>query len=143
MTLELNATPEEVMRAVERLQQAGRERGLNEKEVFGMALALEECGSNVVDHCLKRNPKEKFRVIFEFSDDRVTIEIRDPGPRFDPTTIAQRTKAEEDAPPGGWGVQLVRRYVDEIGYRREAQENVLILIKKLNPGNRENGEAIL
>ena len=41
--------------------------------------------------------------------------------------------ADDDRPPGGWGIQLVRRYMDEIRYRREAGENVLRLTKRLGP----------
>ena len=38
---------------------------------------------------------------------------------------------DDDRPAGGWGIQLVRRYMDEIHYRREAGENVLRLTKRL------------
>ena len=41
MTLELHATPEEVMRAVEALQEFGHERQIPDKALFGLALALE------------------------------------------------------------------------------------------------------
>ena len=56
MTLELHATPEEVMRAVEAL--AGVRRGARQvpaKILFGLTLALEECGSNIVNHALQRD----------------------------------------------------------------------------------------
>ena len=38
-----------------------------------------------------------------------------------------------EATIGGWGIQLVRRYMDEIRYEREAGENVLRLSKRLGP----------
>ena len=49
MTLELHATPEEVMRAVDALQSFGQTRQVPEKTLFGLALALEECGSNIAN----------------------------------------------------------------------------------------------
>jgi anti-sigma regulatory factor (Ser/Thr protein kinase) len=62
------------------------------------------------------------------------IELRDPGPEFDPTAAAERPpQADDDDQPGGWGIQLVRRYVDEIRYERVADENVLRLSKRLVP----------
>ena len=61
MTLELHATPEEVMRAVEALQEFGREKQIPDKELFGLALALEECGSNIVNHALRRDPRRSSR----------------------------------------------------------------------------------
>src|SRR5215468_5427780 len=53
MTLELQPTPQEVMRAVEALQDFARTQRAPEKTVFGLALALEECGSNIVNHALR------------------------------------------------------------------------------------------
>jgi anti-sigma regulatory factor (Ser/Thr protein kinase) len=133
MILELNATPEEVMRAVETLQVFGREKHLREKELFGLALALEECGSNIVNYALQRDAQRKFLVTIEHTGTAVTIELRDNGPEFDPTQARVKEPAadEEDRPPGGWGIQLVRRYMDEIRYRREADQNVLRLTKRL------------
>jgi len=133
MILELQATPEEVMRAVEVLQKFGREKQLGEKEVFGLALALEECGSNVVNHALGRDARQKFQVVIEHTARAVTIELRDRGPEFDPTQacVAQPAAGEHDQQHGGLGIQLVRRYMDEIRYRRENGENVLRLTKRL------------
>ena len=132
MMLELHATPEEVMRAVETLQEFAQARGLPEKTVFGLALALEECGSNVVNHALQRDPHKKFQVVIESTDDTFAIELRDRGPEFDPTAAAERKpQADDDDLPGGWGIQLARRQMDEIRYRREAGENVLRLTKRL------------
>jgi len=132
MTLELRATPEEVMRAVEALQEFAATRGVPEKMIFGLALALEECGSNVVNHALRRDPGQKFRVELTHSNSLFIIELRDRGPEFDPTVAAERPpKAEDDDLPGGWGIHLARRHTDEIRYTREAGENVLRLTKRL------------
>ena len=134
MILELYATPKEVMRAVEALQEFGRKEGISEKALFGPALCLEECASNVVDHALHRDAERRFQVTVEYSDNALTIELRDPGPEFDPTAVSDRKpQAEEDDIPGGWGIQLVRRYMDEIRYKREAGENVLSLKKRVTP----------
>ncbi len=131
MTLELQATPEEVMRAVETLQQFAQTRGVPEKTIFGLALALEECGSNVVNHGLKGDPQHKFQVILEHTGDSFVIELRDRGPAFDPTAAVKRKpQAEDDDLPGGWGIELVRRNMDEISYRRDAGENILRLVKR-------------
>jgi anti-sigma regulatory factor (Ser/Thr protein kinase) len=139
MILELQATPEEVMRAVESLQEFGRERRVGQKELFGLALALEECGSNIVNYALLRDPRQTFRVVIEHTGSAVTLELRDRGPEFDPTQARSLPPATEDddRPPGGWGIELVRHYIDEIHYRREAGENVLHLTKQLIPVSRQ------
>jgi anti-sigma regulatory factor (Ser/Thr protein kinase) len=117
------------MRAVATLQNLGREKHLGEKEIFGLALALEECGSNIVNHALRGDARQKFQVLIEHTASALTIELRDHGPEFDPTQAP--SNGEKDEQHGGWGIQLVRRYIDEIRYRRENGENVLRLTKRL------------
>jgi anti-sigma regulatory factor (Ser/Thr protein kinase) len=133
VTLELHATPEDVMRAVQTLQQLAQTHGLPEKTIFGLALALEECGSNIVNHALQRDQRKTFRVSLQHTRHAFVIELRDAGPAFDPTAaMARRPESDDDdQPPGGWGIQLVRRHMDEIRYERQGGENVLRLTKRL------------
>jgi len=124
------------MRGVAALQEFAATQGLPDKTVFGLALALEECGSNIVNHALKRDSQRKFEVVIEKTSDSFVIELRDDGPTFDPTTATLRkAQAEDDDLPGGWGIELVRRNTDEIRYRREAGVNVLRLTKRLVPAS--------
>ncbi len=134
MTLELRATPGEVMRAVEALEKFGQERQVGEKFLFGLTLALEECGSNIVNHALRRDPQQTFRVSLEHTANFMIIELRDRGPEFNPTQapVMETEASDDDRPPGGWGIQLVRRYTDEMRYTREGGENVLRLIKRIS-----------
>lgn len=132
LNLELAATPEEVMRGVEALQEFAAAQRVPEKMIFGLALALEECGSNIVNHALKRDAQRKFQVLLERSGDSFLLELRDDGPAFDPTRAApKKPQAEDDDLPGGWGIELVRRQMDEVTYRREGERNVLRLRKQL------------
>ena len=129
--LELHATPEEVMRGVEALQQFAQIRGLPEKTTFSLALALEECASNIVNHGLQSDAQKIFGVTFDCSHDVFIIELRDRGPAFDPTVENSPRKPPDDDLPGGWGIHLVRRFMDEVHYERRAGENVLRLTKRL------------
>lgn len=135
MKLQLHATPEEVMRAVETLQAMGEERDLPMKTLFGLTLALEECASNIVNHALKRDASRTFTVDLALTDSLAIIELRDNGPEHDPTLARDRQPSpdDDDEPPGGWGIQLVRRYTDEMLYERTANENILRLTKRLDP----------
>ena len=128
------------MRAVETLEEYGREKSVGKKDLFALALALEECGSNIVNYAMQRDPQRQFQVTIEHIGNAMTIELRDGGPAFDPTQVQAVEPAAdgEDRPPGGWGIQLVRRYMDEIHYRREGDENVLRLTRKL--GRKEGQE---
>jgi anti-anti-sigma factor len=147
MNLDLHATPQEVMRAVEALQDFARARCVPEKTIFDLALALEECGSNIVNHGLKRDSTKTFQVKIEMVGGTFSIELCDTGPAFDPTAVPQdKPQTGDDDLPGGWGIQLVRRHTDSIHYAREGQKNVLRLTKMVSPGLRENkicaGESV-
>jgi anti-sigma regulatory factor (Ser/Thr protein kinase) len=133
MTLELHATPEEVMRAVEALQEFGQARQVPDKAIFGLALALEECGSNIINHAYQRDARQTFRVSLEHTGNAMVIELRDRGPEFDPTQapLMEKEAEDDDRPPGGWGIQLARRYTDEMRHTREGAENILRLTKRL------------
>jgi anti-sigma regulatory factor (Ser/Thr protein kinase) len=134
MKLKLQATPKEVMRAVEALQQLGKEQLVPGEMLFGLALALEECGSNIVNYALQRDARQSFFVTLELTGSAIVMELRDRGPEFDPTQAPLMEQQEGgDHLPGGWGIQLVRCYTDEIRYTRENGENVLRLIKRLHP----------
>jgi len=129
MILHLNAKPDEVMRAVEALWEFGRTKGVPEKALFGLALALEECGSNIVNHALKGDPSQRFQASIDYTANAVTIELRDRGPAFDPTQHRRVAPRSQEEQTGGWGIQLVRHYLDEIRYERRDGENVLQLTK--------------
>lgn len=131
MTLELHATPHEVMRAVEAFEEFARTQSVPEKIIYQLQLALEECASNIVDHALQRDAQQKFHVTFGRAGGELFIELRDKGPEFDPTARVESEKARDEDAIGGWGIQLVRRSVDDIRYQRKDGENVLRLCKRL------------
>ncbi len=142
MTLDFKATPEEVMRAVDALREFGQACGVPENILFGLTVALEECGANIVHHALRDDARQSFQVAFELEGDAVIIELRDHGPRFDPTIVAAAAAdSEEERAPGGWGLQLIRRYTDAMGYARHADQNVLRLTKRIGavPGESHCG----
>jgi serine/threonine-protein kinase RsbW len=132
MTLQVHATPEEVMRAVEALRDFARAQCLSEKTVFDLTLALEECASNIVNHAFKRDATQKFKITFDRNGSAIFVELRDRGPQFDPTRVQCKPLADGED-PGGWGIQLVRYHMDELQYKREGEENVLVLTKRLVP----------
>lgn len=130
MKLQLKATPEEVMHAVDSLCAFGRQLGLSERELFCLTIILEECASNIVKHGLQGDPEQEFSVTIQRRNAELSIELRDHGPEFDPTRVVEKSHLDAER-PGGWGLHLVRHYSDEMHYQRDAGENILRLTKKL------------
>ena len=135
LILELQATPEEVMRAVGALKEFCLACRVAEKATFALMLSLEEIASNVVNHAYRRDPLQSFRVTLQCRDGWLIVVVRDHGPAFNPVQSADPALEgdDEDRPEGGWGIQLVRHSMDDIQYTREGVENVLRMSKRINP----------
>ena len=135
--LELRATPEEVMRGVEALQAFCVQQGIPEAAMYQLMLALEECGSNVVNHASRGDAGQAFHVSFWRAGGAIHLELRDSGPDFDPTLAspAEPGSGTRDDEVGGWGLGLVHRAVDQMWHRREGSENVLRLVKQVAAPN--------
>jgi phosphoserine phosphatase RsbU/P len=133
MTQDLMATPQDIMRGVESLRAFAIAHGMLEQDVFGLAVALEECSSNLMRHAFQGDATRRFRLVFEHHDDRFCMELRDSGVYFDPTLVAgvELDVTGQGMHEGGMGLHLVRHYVDKMEYEDKGDEHVLRLIKHL------------
>jgi serine/threonine-protein kinase RsbW len=130
--LELLATPEDVMRGVEHLEEFCRAQNVPQKAIQGLMLAVEEMASNIVNHAYQRDARQTFRLTLQHRGDRFVVELRDHGPAYDPLQAPAPT-LDEDREIGGLGIHLVRHYMEELQYTREGNENVVRLTKHLPP----------
>jgi anti-sigma regulatory factor (Ser/Thr protein kinase) len=134
--LELPATPEDVMRGVEHLEDFCREEHVPVKATQGLMLAVEEMASNVVNHAYQGDARRTFGLVLQRHGDRFIVELRDHGPAFEPLQAEapdlETDPAERDI--GGLGIHLVRHYIDDLQYARVGDENVLRMTKLLPPG---------
>ncbi|MCL4821353.1 MAG: SpoIIE family protein phosphatase [Vicinamibacteria bacterium] len=92
-------------------------------------LALDELLANVIDHG-RPDPSTRVVLSLERLADRVRLELRDRGVAFDPRSASVDASGAADG-GGGLGLDLVRRSFDVIDYAREADENRVVLEKKL------------
>lgn len=101
-------------------------------------LLLDELLTNVIKygHPGQHDTDHEIGVMICLEPTELVIEIVDDGVPFDPTAPPPPTTAAlawEDRPVGGWGLELVRRTVDEAAYRRDQSRNRLTLRKRLAP----------
>ncbi|NGX44944.1 MAG: Serine/threonine-protein kinase BtrW [Chlamydiae bacterium] len=97
-------------------------------------LVVEEAFVNIV-HYSYGDMGGKVTLSVDYQPDKQLIfEIRDSGHPFDPTRpspLIDRTSSLERRREGGLGLMLMKKFMTEVRYRREGQENVLTLIRKL------------
>jgi serine/threonine-protein kinase RsbW len=97
-----------------------------------LALAVDESVSNIIVHGYRGQPGV-IEIEIEQIDDALRVHLRDHAPQFDPTRLPDPDTSLplHQRPPGGMGIYLARRSVDNIAYERMADGgNQLTLTKK-------------
>lgn len=102
---------------------------------FKLALALEEAVANVINHAFAGMPApHRIRIELAIEPGRVAAQVIDNGRPFDPVAAPEPDRASplEIRDVGGLGIHLIRRMMDQVGYRRVGGENRLRLVKMRN-----------
>ena len=109
----------------------GQKLGLPKKCLFEIHLALEEHFTNVVSHGYNDANEHRIKISLAHENNMVEIQIEDDGIPFNPLeTSPPDVKCRlEDRKIGGLGIHITKHCVDEIGYQRKGDRNVLTLKK--------------
>jgi serine/threonine-protein kinase RsbW len=95
-------------------------------------LAMGEALANAIRHgcpAAKSGCEVSLRVVCD--QDRLAIEVTDPGPGFDPDSIpAPDVTVLKD---GGMGIFFMKSVMDEVEYRQDESGNTVTMIKRLSP----------
>lgn len=131
MELVLENRLTEILRLEDFVKQAGQRAGIPADETEMVLLAVEEAVTNVIRYAYG-DGEGLIRLTAACRDGNLVFELRDSGQAFDPTQVpeADVTLPAEERTPGGLGLLLVRRIMDEVRYQRTDGENRLTLVKK-------------
>jgi len=104
-------------------------------------IAFDDLLNNIVAYAYNGSPDLIIDVRIEVGPEFLEAALYDDGPLFDPFSMdVPDTAADlEDRDVGGLGVHLVRSMMDEVGYRREHERNVVTIKKYL--GNDDGDTA--
>jgi serine/threonine-protein kinase RsbW len=94
-----------------------------------MHVALEEAVVNAVLHGFPAGVVGEITVRVSLAGDAARLTVEDNGKPFDPTVAASRPHARSlaDAAPGGWGLDLIRRFCPTAAYERKNETNQLTM----------------
>lgn len=107
---------------------------LSMKVSMNINLVLEEIISNIIFYGYEDDGVHVIRIELMKADDAVKIIITDDAAVFDilaAEEFADNEKAAEDRKIGGLGIHFVKTLMDKVEYRRENEQNILSLIKKI------------
>jgi serine/threonine-protein kinase RsbW len=133
LTISVQPTPLEMRRCSLWLTEHCQNQAVPPEPTGKLDLCLNEVLANLIDHGGASDFSCPVDLTLELADcgDRglATLTIVDAGPAFDPLSVDRGPlpRTLQEAEPGGLGLLLVRRFMDERAYERAGGRNVLKL----------------
>lgn len=121
---------------IDRILEAVAPAGLDGDRLTDLAVALAEALSNAAVHGHRLDPRRRVGVVVSISPGCVEVEVSDSGGGFDARVMPDPTDPERQLAPGGRGIFLMRRLVDEVAYNA-AGNSVRLTVRQ--PPNGDGG----
>lgn len=110
----------------------GRRARLSDEAIYQCRLALDEACMNIIRHAYPNNPDGEIEVVIEAGRGQCVIQLIDFGESYQPGSVpspAIGTPLEETR-PGGLGLYLMRKVMDEVRYIPGPTSNCLVMVKR-------------
>jgi sigma-B regulation protein RsbU (phosphoserine phosphatase) len=102
---------------------------LDERDVTGLELAVNEAASNIMKHAYHGRTDQRIQLEADAVQDSVSIRLHHLGDAFDPAVVAP--PALDGSRESGFGVYLINRSVDDVRYSRDERgRNCIALVKR-------------
>jgi serine/threonine-protein kinase RsbW len=96
------------------VEQALKANDFEDKDVFGIRLALEEAIVNAIKHGNQFDHTKRVFIQYHVSHERFEIQIRDEGPGFNPEEVPDPMAPENLERECGRGLLLMKYYMTEV-----------------------------
>ena len=96
-----------------------------QRDVFGVHLALEEAVVNAIKHGNGEDPEKSVQVVCRISHQRCWILIEDQGEGFNPEAVPDCTLDENLDKPCGRGLRLMRNFMSQVEYNDQGNRVVM------------------
>jgi serine/threonine-protein kinase RsbW len=123
----VSATLENLSQVLQLVQDAVAQCGFSPERADEVQVATEEAFVNIVRHAYET--EGDCTVSCKVESGAVTVILEDSGRPFDPLS-APDPDLESDVdnrPIGGMGILLVKKFMDDVSYRRQGSKNVLAM----------------
>ncbi len=110
------------------IQETAALAGLGRDAAAEVELAVTEGCANVIRHCYCNSDRERIDLVFTFSKDVYEVRIDDYGTFVDPARIKGRPL--DEVRPGGLGVHLMQRVMDEVSYTENRWGGTSLTMRK-------------
>ncbi len=135
--LTLDATPENVDRAIEFVDEILEEYGCKRSVQMEIEVAVDELFSNIAHYAYDPGTGNA-TVRVDVTEDPLSVEITfvDGGKPYDPLAKADpdTTQSIEERPIGGMGILIVKKSMDAVDYEYKDGKNILTIKKSMITG---------
>ena len=104
--------------------------GVGEDEEYWILTALREAIANAIRHGHHGRPEEAVRVDYRVEGDQISITVADQGDGFDSAVIPDPREAENILKPCGRGIFYMRRFMDEVAFRRGPSGGTIVAMNR-------------
>jgi len=125
-----------VRAALRAVAEDGRRVRLEPREIDEVQVALQEACTNAIRHAHKGDPQKRFRVEMQRMEDALEILVRDGGEPFD---LDAKPAQPETLAEGGYGIRIMRSWMDEVILTRDEVGNVLRLVRRYRTKSGDSG----
>ena len=124
----------EIQRLSALVEAFAREHQMPGSSAFQINLVLDELVTNVISYGYRDGAEHLIDLRMKLSGEELTIVMEDDGLPFNPLEQAapQLDKPIAEKEVGGLGIFLVRKLMESVEYRREADKNILVMKKKIS-----------
>jgi serine/threonine-protein kinase RsbW len=135
LAVELENELAEIERFEGEFQAFAARHGLAPRLVAQIWLAFDELLTNTISYGFPQGGRHTILVRLDIEGDRFTAELIDGGVAFDPLAAPEPDldAALEERGIGGLGIHFVRATMDSLDYRREKDQNRLVMTKRILP----------
>ncbi|ATW27839.1 ATP-binding protein [Candidatus Formimonas warabiya] len=123
------AQVDKIPEMIEYISACAEKAELHPKQVIHLELAVDEVVANICNYAYQ-NPPGEVLIHIRSGNGRFQVDFIDEGVPFDPLTLDEPDIKSDlaDRKVGGLGIFLVRRFIDEVHYKREETKNILTLV---------------
>jgi anti-sigma regulatory factor (Ser/Thr protein kinase) len=132
-TLSMRNDLTEIELISEQVSTFGEELGMSSKSLFEISLALDELLTNIISYGYQDQNEHQILIRLQAGPGSLIIRIEDDASPFNPLAKEDPdvTKPLEERTPGGLGIYLVRKTMNELEYQRENGLNILTMTKSI------------
>jgi anti-sigma regulatory factor (Ser/Thr protein kinase) len=129
MTLPITRDAELIV--AQSLEQIGKNLNINQEAIGQLQIAVIEACINAMEH--GRGMDDKIYISFAAEDDHLEVSIESAGQEFIIQETGEPYRDQEAAKTTGrgWGLKLIKRFVDDVKFEKTTYGTKIILIKKI------------